>query len=425
MHRTTKHCQSYVRITACSGDEVAANSVLAWPAVPSSLSVSTPKIGSSKHSDLSIQIRHQNCSVVRGRDAEKSDSKSPREQRRDHIIVHQRKGKQPVREPEIMSSSLSIKDRLAEICWNQQNIAEELREHRTILPLIQLLPGPIASGDSVASCAAQLLLEIILTKCDESSDEQDVKSAESQQYALSFVQSLVSQRKYGEAALVLDGILRGPHFAHLSDDHKIKLFKLRLRNDIGDHFEEPRLMSRVETSCTALFEKETNSRGNPSNRCLCSSNLIPAFLLRVYGINLREVKAFDVSTLATTLRQQLSDKQPPMSAIWAAQQHIRYCLRSHNYAMAERLLKLVRKALVQRQRKNSLEADLTDYLYEQLQSFIHHRGRARKPDIVEIYYRHAVDDIWLDLFKAYVQDAPHRCPDEVRPTRDMDPEYWH
>ena len=353
----------------------------------------------------------------------KSHSESQHERRQTPVVIHQRDERRP--EPEAVASSISIKDRLDENSWNQQNVFEELSAFRTVTPLVDLLLSSISLRSCVSHWTNELLLEVILTKFEEMPGTQNVTSLETQEYAISLAKSLVLQRKYFQASLMLKGMCTEPDFLSLRRDHKIKLLKLRLLVDVGEDFEEPRLVANIEGWCKALLAKETGEEKKSSLGCHCPGNLISAYLFRLYGIRCRNLDPFAVSTIATMLKKQLSLEKPPSSAVCAAQQYIRSCLRSHHYDIAEKVLNTLRGALLTIDKKDGPEADLNAHLHELLQScYRNSKGHSTALEIVDVYCKYPIDFAWLEAFKTYIKDEPHACPDEVRRTRDMDTDYW-
>ena len=318
---------------------------------------------------------------------------------------------------------MSLKDQLDEISWKNQNVFEELNAFRTVTPLVDLLPTSASLRNSASHWTNEILLETILSKSDELPDAQRLTSVEAQEHAISLAKSLVIQRKYWQASLILKGMCTGPDFLNLRSDHKIKLLKLHLLVDVGEDFEKPRRVANIEGSCKVLLAKETSEEEKPSLGCPCPGNLIGAYLFRLHGVKGRDVDPFAESTIAATLKKQMSLAKPSLSAVWATQQYVRLCLRNGEFGAAEKVLNLVQKALVAIGRKDGPEADLNTHLYETLQSS-HSRGNSTPPELFEVYDKHPVDFTWLKSLRLYVEDEPHTCPDEIRRTRNMDSEYW-
>ena len=368
---------------------------------------------------MSIRAREQSQANAIIEKSFDTDLKSQHDQRSTPVVIHQQIESQG--EPEPLVNPLSIKERLDEHSWNHQHIFEELSATRTIDPLVDLL------RNSKSHRTNELLLEIILTKTEELPEAQDAASLETQEHAISLAKSLVLQRKYWPASLILKGMCTEPDVLSLRSDYKIKLLKLRLLVDVGENLEEPRLVANIEGRCKALLALEMSDEEERSSlRCQCPSNLVLAYLFRLYGIKCLNLDPSTISTTVTTLKEQLSLEKPPLSAMWAAHQYIRSCLRNGQFSTARRVLDLTRRALIAIGRKDSPEADLNRNLTEVLQSRCANRqGRFTTPEIVDVYYKYPVDFTWLEAFEHYIQDEPHACPDEIRRTRDMDTEFWH
>ena len=383
----------------------------------------TPEEESRAHSAMSIRTRDQSCFSEPTEIPQNSSLEKQQERRQTPVVIYQSDERQS--QPEPVVNSISIKDRLHENSWNQQNLFEELNAFQTVTPLVQLLPDVISLRSPNTHWTNELLLEVILTKSEETPGAQNLTSLETQGHAISLAKSLVSQHKFWQASLILKGMCTGPDFVNLRSDHKIKLLKLRLLVHVGERFEEPRLIANIEANCKMLLAQETCMEEKPSLECHCPGNLISAYLFRIQGIKCRDLDPLAVSTIAMGLKKQLSLEKPPLSAAWAAQQYVRFCLRNCNYDIAEKFLNAVRRALLAIGRKDGPEADLNAHLDEMLQPWRRNSKRySTAPEIVDVYYKFRVDYTWLEAFETYVKDEPHACPEEVRRTRDMDTEYW-
>lgn len=385
-------------------------------AIPSSLSMYTPNEGSRANSAMNARSQGQSQPHTSIAKLQYVDTDWQRDRCLTPVVVHHQV--EDLGEPQMVTSPTSIQERLDEHSWTHQHIFEELSETQTTGPLEDLL------RNSKSHRANELLLEIILTKTEELTDAQSATSLETQEHAISLAKSLVLQRKYWLASWILKGMCAGPNVMSLRNDYQIRLLKLRLLVDIGDDLEEPRLMANIEGSCKALLALETSEdeedgkEGRGSFRCHCPSNLISAYLSRLYGIKSRDLDPFTVSTTLTSLRQQLSLKKPSLSAVRAAQQLIQIFFRNGQLSTAKRLLDSIQQVLVDIGLKDSRESDLNERLEKLLQScHPNQHEHFTAPEIVDVYYKYPIDCIWLKAFDLYVRDEPHECPDEIRRPR--------
>ncbi|MCJ1377707.1 hypothetical protein MMC17_000803 [Xylographa soralifera] len=383
---------------------------------PSNLSIITPRDSSCDHTNSkkrSVEEDHLDATVLGGN--------LPRKKER-LVDIHQEEPHASLSDY-IPPIGISLKERIDMHAYTQNALYEEL----SLMSSVDLCKLSLGYDTRQHHWGNDMILENILIKSEESL-QTDVgpsrSNIDTSRYKIAHVKSMISQRRFHTAKMVLDGLQVQRDCLTTTPQLQLQLLKLALLVDIDDNILAPRSLDLIEAKCLSLIARQDatvckNDRYWPTN-------LVLAYLFRLHGICERPLQVSTVKKMQTVLEDQFaSGEKPSQSLIWAAHQYIRWCLRDMKHEEAGRTLENV--ARVVKIITGSPEALLTDALsWIREECRCNHGKPQTPPELVDIYERTAVDVQWEKAFRGYLWNEPCPTMSNNYPARrkDHDKDYW-
>ncbi len=338
------------------------------------------------------------------------------------MILHQRTSRFPkgrdVNAENGQQDSTSIEQRLEEHSFTQTNLLDDLG----LMPLPDLCNLANRLINRGLHASNDMVLEALLTKL-EGTGRADADSLDKKlRYTVSWMRTMVFQRKFLAARKILEGIRADDNFDSFPPIHSLQIHKLALLVDVHEDIHQPQNIENVEARCIALLAAQDAIEFNPDR--YWPNNLILAYLFRLYGLFKRELQRDTIDRMDEVIRIQFRTREPSISSVWAAQQYARWCLGRTELKKADSTLKSLKDVVG----KNSAE-DTQNAMLET----VYKKMRPRKnqepvaPQIVDIYERNKVDEQWQDCFENYLWDEPYSYIEDprMRSRKEQDTGYLH
>ncbi len=338
------------------------------------------------------------------------------------VVLHQRKSRFPKGgDADVVDGqqgSVSLEQRLDGHSFRQTSLFDELG----LMPLPNLCNLADRQTNRGLHASNEMVLEALLTKL-EGSDRADADSLEKKRrYTILWLRTMIFQSKSFVARKILEGICADNSFESLPPNHRLQIYKLALLVDVHENIHEPRNIENIEAKCIALLAEQNAIGFIPDP--YWPTNLILAYLFRLYGLYSRELRQVTIDSMHEVIRTQFPTKEPSISSVWAAQQYTRWCLRRIELTNAGNTLKSL-KGIVEKNSSEDIQNAMLETIYKRMRPTKNQEPMA--PQVVDVYERSKVDEQWLKCFEGYLWDEPYSYSEDprMRSRKEHDTGYLH
>lgn len=338
------------------------------------------------------------------------------------MILHQRTSRFPKGRDASAENSqqdpTSIEQRLDEHSFAQTNLFNDLG----LMPLPDLCNLADRLINRGLHASNDMVLEALLIKL-EGTGRADADSLDKKlRYTVSWMRTMVFQRKFLAARKILEGIRADNSFNSFPPIHSLQIHKLALLVDVYEDIHQPQNIENIEARCIALLAAQ-NAIGFSPDR-YWPNNLILAYLFRLYGLFKRELQRDTIDRMDEVIRIQFRTREPSISSVWAVQQYARWCLGRTELKNADSTLKSL-KGVISKNSAEDTQNALLETVYKTMRPGKNQEPVA--PQIVDIYERNKVDEQWQDCFEKYLWDEPYAYFEDprMRSRKEQDAGYLH
>ena len=344
-------------------------------------------------------------------------------------VIHQQTDFCPPLEPAVPNAT-EIEDRLDKLFWNHRLLNNELSGES----LDRLLELSQTFSRRRHDWGGDMIQESILEKSQEMSDAGIEVPIDISKYQINLIKSYLLERRFYVARTVLTGIIAAEDF-HASPAHfRLQIWKFMILAEVKEELAAPSRLCAVEKYCESLILEENSMprRSEPYR----PTNLLLAYLFRLYIINDAPPNPGISEKLKQTLRDQMRIESPSRSLVWTAQQYARWCLLTLQYDEATNILSWVDQILKGFHTSGQSEVEQNSRLREVCSGATHVQNNSRrstqyrparkleaetfKADLIEISN---ADKNLLDALHSYLWGGP-TPPQDLTVERRINTRYW-